>query len=83
MLGIGGERAAATAAVAATGSDHAKDAVPQMKKFKGKDKLIQPNLKAFELGRAHGHRFHVNAWQSLERALNVPHAPAAAHSFDL
>ena len=27
-------------AVAATGSDHAKDAVPQMKKFKGKDKLF-------------------------------------------
>jgi branched-chain amino acid transport system substrate-binding protein len=27
-------------AVAATGSDHAKDAVPHMKKFKGKDKLF-------------------------------------------
>ena len=27
-------------AVAATGSDHAKDVVPQMKKFKGKDKLF-------------------------------------------
>ena len=27
-------------AVAATGSDDAKDAVPQMKKFKGKDKLF-------------------------------------------
>jgi len=26
--------------VAATGSDHARDAVPQMKKFKGKDKLF-------------------------------------------
>lgn len=27
-------------AVAATGSDHARDAVPQMKKFRGKDKLF-------------------------------------------
>ena len=33
-------RANYLSAVAATGSDDAKDAVPQMKKFKGKDKLF-------------------------------------------